>query len=118
MDTAMRLCLPPEECRGHAAIDRLDHVLASSRVYKRGRPLPGTPLPAPRRIVVTLCYDPNHRSWRRPPMSAHKFRIGQIVHLKPAVSRNVRGGAFQITKRLPESGGEPEYRIKSMHEPH
>ena len=51
-------------------------------------------------------------------MATHKFHIGQIVQLKPSVSRNVRGGTFKITKRLPEGGGEPEYRIKSTNEPH
>jgi hypothetical protein len=28
------------------------------------------------------------------------------------------GGAYVVTKRLPERGGEFEYRIKSVNEPH
>jgi hypothetical protein len=51
-------------------------------------------------------------------MPTHKFHIGQIVQLSPAISRNVRGGSYKVTKRLPENNGEFEYRIKSMSEPH
>jgi uncharacterized protein YjbK len=48
----------------------------------------------------------------------HKFRIGQLVQLAPAISRNVSGGSYEVTKKLPENRGEFEYRIKSMNEPH
>jgi hypothetical protein len=51
-------------------------------------------------------------------MPAHKFRIGQLVQLAPAISRNVPGGTYEVTKQLPESRGEFEYRIKSVNEPH
>ena len=51
-------------------------------------------------------------------MSTHKFRLGQVGQLAPAISRNVLGGSYEITKRLPESGREFEYRIKSVNEPH
>ncbi len=51
-------------------------------------------------------------------MPTHKFRIGQLVQLAPASSRNVPGGSYEVTKRLPESSGEFEYRIKSVNEPH
>jgi hypothetical protein len=51
-------------------------------------------------------------------MLSHKFRIGQLVQLAPAISRNVPGGSYEVTKKLPESRGEFEYRIKSMNEPH
>jgi hypothetical protein len=51
-------------------------------------------------------------------MPSHKYRIGQVVQLIPSISRNVPGGSFEITKQLPESGGEFEYRIKSMNERH
>ncbi len=50
-------------------------------------------------------------------MAPHKFRVGDIVALKPAVSRNVPGGVFEVTKKLPGTM-EPEYRIKSANEPH
>jgi hypothetical protein len=46
----------------------------------------------------------------------HKFNIGQNVYLERSFS--VPGGAYVITKRLPEHGGEFEYRIKSVNEPH
>ena len=51
-------------------------------------------------------------------MLSHKFRIGQRVEFNPASSRNVPGGSYEIKKRLPESRGEFEYRIKSVDEPH
>jgi hypothetical protein len=51
-------------------------------------------------------------------MPTHKFRIGQLVQHVPAISRNVSGGTYEVTKRLPESGGEFEYRIKGMNERH
>ena len=51
-------------------------------------------------------------------MPSHKFRIGQLVQLTPAISRNIPGGTFEITKELPERDGEFEYRIKSTNEPH
>ncbi len=52
-------------------------------------------------------------------MPDHKYRIGQIVYVSPMFSRNVPGGAYKVTKQLPDgSAGEHEYRIKSINEPH
>ena len=51
-------------------------------------------------------------------MPNHKFRTGQVVQLSPAASRNASGGTYVVTKQLPESAGEYEYRIKSIKEPH
>ncbi len=51
-------------------------------------------------------------------MPTPKFHVGQLVELKPAISRNIPGGSFEVTKQLPERAGEFEYRIKSMDEPH
>jgi hypothetical protein len=51
-------------------------------------------------------------------MSAHKFQVGEIVHLSPFISRNVLGGSYEVIKQLPESSGEFQYRIRSMNEPH
>jgi hypothetical protein len=51
-------------------------------------------------------------------MLSRKFHVGQLVQLAPTISRNVPGGSYEITKKLPESRGEFEYRIKSMNEPH
>jgi hypothetical protein len=47
----------------------------------------------------------------------HKFKVGDVVTLKPSVSRNVPGGAYEVIKVLPDPDGEREYRIKSANEP-
>jgi hypothetical protein len=51
-------------------------------------------------------------------MPSHKFGIGETVMLKPAISRNIPGGAYEVTKQLPHNGREFEYRIKSANEEH
>jgi hypothetical protein len=51
-------------------------------------------------------------------MPSRKFKIGEIVTMTPAASRNVPGGVYQVIKQLPETGGEPEYRIRSANEPY
>jgi hypothetical protein len=51
-------------------------------------------------------------------MPSYKFKIGDVVHLKPSISRNVPGGTYQVTKRLPENRGEFEYCIKNLDEPY
>ena len=51
-------------------------------------------------------------------MASHKFHVGEIVNLRPVVSRNVPGGAYEVTKQLPHNGREFEYRIKSASEEH
>src|SRR6476660_463316 len=35
-------------------------------------------------------------------MLSHKFNIGDIVALKPAIKQNILGGIYQVTKQLPE----------------
>jgi hypothetical protein len=42
----------------------------------------------------------------------HKFKVGDMVVINPAISRFVPGGVFQVIKRLP-GNGEPGYRVKS-----
>jgi hypothetical protein len=54
----------------------------------------------------------------RRAMPSHKFKIGDTVMLRPAVSRNVPGGIYEVTKQLPHNGREFEYRIKSAAEEH
>ena len=49
-------------------------------------------------------------------MPNHKFHIGQIVQLSHSITRP--GGVYEVTKRLPQSAGEYEYRVKSINEPH
>ena len=46
----------------------------------------------------------------------HKFHIGQTVFLEQSIA--VPGGAYVVTKRLPERNGEFEYRVKNANEPH
>ncbi len=41
-----------------------------------------------------------------------------LMQLIPSIGRNVPGGSYEIIKKLPQSDGEFEYRIKSMNEPH
>jgi hypothetical protein len=52
------------------------------------------------------------------PMPSHKFHVGESVPLRPAISRNVPGGVYEVTKQLPHNGREFEYRIKSANEEH
>jgi hypothetical protein len=52
------------------------------------------------------------------PMSLHKFHVGESVTLATAISRNVPGGIYQVTKQLPHNGREFEYHIKSANEDH
>jgi hypothetical protein len=52
-------------------------------------------------------------------MAEHKFRTGQRVTLAAnATNRSAAGGSYVITRQLPQQGGEFEYRIKSVSEPH
>jgi len=51
-------------------------------------------------------------------MPSHKFQIGETAYVSPAISRNVPGGAYAVTKQLPHNGREFEYRIKSASEEH
>jgi hypothetical protein len=54
-------------------------------------------------------------------MSAHKFRIGQMVTYRPDQSGQdiPPGGIYMITACLPESvDGQFEYRIRNLNEQH
>jgi hypothetical protein len=52
-------------------------------------------------------------------MAEHKFRMGQKVTLAPNFAkRNAGGAGYVVTRQLPERGGEFEYRVKSVSEPH
>jgi hypothetical protein len=52
------------------------------------------------------------------PMLSHKFQVGESVYVIRAISRNVPGGAYEVTKQLPHNGREFEYRVKSASEEH
>lgn len=52
-------------------------------------------------------------------MAEHKFRAGQRVVLAANfANRNGGGAGYVVTRQLPERGGEFEYRVKSVSEPH
>ena len=39
-------------------------------------------------------------------MASHKSKIGEIVTIRPALSRNMPGGVYEMTKQLPHNGRE------------
>ena len=51
-------------------------------------------------------------------MPIYKFQIGQTVFLTPSLSQNISGGAYIITKKLPERNGEFEYRVRGVNDPY
>ena len=51
-------------------------------------------------------------------MPTYRFQIDQTVFLTPSLTLNIPGGAYIVTKKLPERSGEFEYQVKSANEPH
>ena len=51
-------------------------------------------------------------------MPTYKFHIGQTVFIVPAPNLNIPGGAYIVTKKLPEHNGEFEYRVRGVVEPY
>ena len=51
-------------------------------------------------------------------MPTYKFHIGQTVFIVPAPNLNIPGGAYIVTKKLPEHNGELEYRVRGVAEPY
>jgi hypothetical protein len=50
---------------------------------------------------------------------SHQFRSGQTVRLCRGLPyRSAADGDYKIVRQLPDNGGEQQYRIKSMREPH
>ena len=50
---------------------------------------------------------------------AHKFRIGDNVHIIAGLlGRGDAGGVYKVVRVLPTEGDEQQYRIKSATEPH
>ena len=49
-------------------------------------------------------------------MQTHKFQIGQTVFLTPFPIQKISGGAYIVTRKLPEHNGEFGYRVKSANE--
>jgi hypothetical protein len=48
----------------------------------------------------------------------HQFRSGQLVRLCRSIRYGAAEGDYEIVRQLPDSGGELQYRIKSVREPH
>jgi len=49
----------------------------------------------------------------------HRYRPGQTVRVRRGLSRaSAAPGDYKIVRPLPDSGGELEYRVKSMREAH
>jgi hypothetical protein len=47
-------------------------------------------------------------------MAQHKYSVGQSVRFSPDRSADVSArGAYTIVKRLPETGGVPQYHVKA-----
>jgi hypothetical protein len=52
-------------------------------------------------------------------MPSHKFHVGQLVNYRPTGRiQDAPRGTYEVTGRLPERGGEFEYRIKHFSEEH
>jgi hypothetical protein len=50
---------------------------------------------------------------------SNRFRSGQTVRLVRSLSlRAAAEGEFKVVRPLPDDGGETQYRIKSVREPH
>ena len=49
---------------------------------------------------------------------SHQFRAGQNVRLVRSSLRTAADGEFKVVRPLPDDGGETQYRIKSVREPH
>lgn len=49
----------------------------------------------------------------------HKYRSGQTVQLSRSLAaRSAADGDYKVVRQLPDNGGEPQYRIKSLREPY
>jgi len=51
-------------------------------------------------------------------MSAHRFRVGQMVELLPTTLRAAAPGAYEIVRLIPIESGPPQYCLKSREERH
>jgi len=72
-------------------------------------------------LVVVSIYDVNPRLERQRSEGemTHQFQPGQTVRLCRSLShRSAAEGDYKIIRWLPDTGGELQYRIKSVREPH
>jgi hypothetical protein len=51
------------------------------------------------------------------PMSGPKFRPGQVVEFLHG-DRVAPRGTYEIVRLMPSETGEPQYRVRSLHEAH
>ena len=47
------------------------------------------------------------------PMLPHKFKVGDIVTVRPVVSRNVPDGVYEVVKQLPGSAERERERERA-----
>jgi hypothetical protein len=48
-------------------------------------------------------------------MSGHRFKIGQAVAY---LGREKAAGPYKVTQLMPSEGGDFQYRIRNLNEPH
>jgi hypothetical protein len=51
-------------------------------------------------------------------MPTHNLRSARPFISKPRVTKNLPGGAYVITQKMPDHNGEFEYRVRSTSEAH
>lgn len=51
-------------------------------------------------------------------MKVHKYRVGQMVHYRPARGVEGRPGNFKVERLLPPDGNGNQYRVESMFDGH
>lgn len=51
-------------------------------------------------------------------MQTHKFRVGQTVFIRAPFRQNFPGGAYIVTKKLPETNRDTQYRVRNINEPY
>jgi hypothetical protein len=47
-----------------------------------------------------------------------QFKPGQVVRVRRRVDRTMAEGDYEVIRPLPNNGGEQQYRVKSIREPH
>jgi hypothetical protein len=86
---------------------------------KRAKPVPAKAAAQPKRILARP--KPTLIPIIAPELTvtAHKFRVGESVHLTAGIfARGGAGNVYKVTQLLPSDGDEQQYRIKSASEPH
>jgi hypothetical protein len=51
-------------------------------------------------------------------MKAHKFQVGQYVHIAPKALWSVPAGRYQIVRQMPAEGDHNQYRVRFVDDGH